>query len=1280
MTPRLFSRSLSSLPVCFVALWLAGSGVAHAAVTGRYVRLDAPVSERMVAHEIEVFAGGKNVARQAKFAGVGFKGVDINDKNNAKQLVDGKHDMTERGVTMGLVDAVGPWVELDFGAALALDKVVVWQGPTPTYADRGVRLVSVLDAQRRVVCAQKYDVSEAKGGFVAVPLGAKPGPFAGRVVAPGETQWAPVADLLEAEPMARPPDAVARLAAFERRNSPEGLARLAREFFARVDLSRPELAAVRAKFERGEPKAALDAFRDHWLARIQRVTFLHEHARDARRCGSEGDDLLRGVLVSFERGVLALRFTPGCVDWAGVDAGDKKAVEARRAWLLAGAATRALLTSYRTGGDPRHLAQWCALNDDWAMNIQRDFARAAVDLRDYFVKETPQEFNHLASELAETAKARPDLAKHLSGATLARLLMVVVEEYPPAYWWPCRRTAFNHTFNALNSAYITGQVLADFHAGQRLGRENAEHWRRVWTFNLTRDGSMQEIGDEGHLDMALRLGVFYEQMKKDRPAWFTPAYRAQFEDGFAQMLRYLARHPAPNGMGHRYNFADQFERVWGPTENICRIGNMIPRPTFDARPIYHEPDMKGIFQAMFGAGRDPAQLSPARKAAREQVVKFYGPQFAPPRTVSDWMPYAGLAYLRGSWEPDAPFLNLLGQPTGHPEANGRDWTTEFRWWDHAAPLLHARPVLVNGHAQCPDLGKQTLAPGSKTERLTTASETPVPARWHTSARFDLAEAFYEGDYATLGVNQKERRLVEKGASVRGVRATRLVAQVRGARLFVTADVVATPTATGKAAKAPAQHAFDWSYLAWSPSDEKKPTKGAQAVRLDGAALTLRNGSAPGATVRHFSPVKLAWQPAGKAAAPDTHTTRADFGPPAYVGEERVLRAQSPGGVVVASLLESHARDGDARVKSARDLSSGTSAGFTADLSDGSKLTWLVSQTPQPLTVGRITLTAEALLVHETARETSGLALGAKGAAAVDFEFTARDGQFAEVRPIHRPISPVTIGPAANVFTDRATVTLASATPGVEIHYTLDGAEPTRRSPRYTAPFALADSATVRARAFRPGVTEIPFTAAGTDVTVISQGEFFKRPLKPAAPAAGRLAPGLRWEYCEGTWFALFSHLHLPAVLPAKTTGTTARPLDVSMRAGDGPFSVRQSGWLDAPADGLYTFHAPPEYIGATCEPGYDLRVFVDGEEWSLGQGWHGLGAWTVPLAKGLHRLTVTFADARHRDRTVHNPGLWRGYPTPWVVWKGEAPVLEVTAPDGKRQPLPAAWLKCEAGR
>jgi len=1250
--------------VLIYCLVLAMGGPVWAGVRGRTVRLEAPVSERMVAHEIEVFAGAENVAQRAKFAGLGFRGVDINDRNGGRQLTDGKHDLAERGVTMGTAEGVGPWVELDLGQTFEIDKVVVWQGPEPTYADRGLRLVTVLDAERRVVFAGKYDVRESREGSVAVTVDPQSRLFRGTHVAPAATQWAAVSELLDAVPMSLPPDAEQRAAEFAKRDSPESLARLSRAFFARVDFAQPELSDARTKFERGEHAAALEAFRAAFLARIQRIAFLHEHPREPRRYGSEADDLQRGVWVNFETGVEAVRLVPGQIDWCGGVGANKKAVEARRDWLLAGVATRALLTRYRETGDARFLAQWCALNDDWAMNIQRDLNRTSeTDLRDYFVKTPLQEFNHLASELAESARTRPEFARRLNAATLARLLMVVVEEYPPAYWWVCRRTVFNHTFNALNAGYLTSQVLADFHAGQRLARENAEHWQRLWTFNLTRDGSMQEIGDEGHLDMALRIGVSFEQIKRDRPAWFTPAYQARFEDGFRQMLRYLVRHPAPNGMGHRYNFAEQFERMWGPTENVCRIGGMIPRPTFDARPVYNEPEMRGILQSLFGAGRDPQTLSPARLLAREQVVRFYGDEFTPPSTRSDWMPYAGLAYLRGSWEPDAPFVNLIGQPTGHPESNGRDWTTEFRWWDHGTPLLHARPLRINGHPQCPDLDRQTLAPGSKTERLATASQFPVPARWHSSGQFDFAESFFEGDYATQGANLKEQRLAVKGTPERGVRSTRMLVQIRDARLFVTADVVSAARSKPLVAELP--------YLVWSPSDEKKPTKSSQAVSVEGSTLALRNGRAPSATVRHFSPAKLSWLGASKTP-PVVEATRADFGPLAYVGEERTLRAESTNELLVASLLESHANEAPTRVKSIRDLSTSDVAGFAAELIDGSKLTWLISPAPRPLSVGNITHVAEGLLVWEQAGRTSGLVLGAKPASS-DLEFVIANGR-TTTTPIHRPISPVEILPATTAFTESVTVTLRSATPNVELHYTLDGSEPTRSSPRYSAPFVLRESTAVRARAFRPGVTGIPFTAAGTDVTVISDGEFTKRTPLPASPAQD-LRPGLRWELCEGHWLALFSHLHLPEVLPAQARGTTEQPLDVSMRQADGPFGIRQSGWLDVPTDGVYTFYAPREYVGATCEPGYDLRVFVDDEEWSLGQNWHGLGAWSIPLAKGPHRLLITFADARSRDRLVHKPGLWRGYPAPWVTWPGEAPILEVSAPGLPRQPLPPSWLK-----
>jgi len=62
-----------------------------------------------------------------------------------------------------------------------------------------------------------------------------------------------------------------------------------------------------------------------------------------------------------------------------------------------------------------------------------------------------------------------------------------------------------------------------------------------------------------------------------------------------------------------------------------------------------------------------------------------------------------------------------------------------------------------------------------------------------------------------------------------------------------------------------------------------------------------------------------------------------------------------------------------------------------------------------------------------------------------------------------------IHPRGAVFNQPVTVSLTCRTPGAEIRCTLDGAEPDPSSPVYTRPFTLAESATVKARAFRQGM-------------------------------------------------------------------------------------------------------------------------------------------------------------------------------------------------------------------
>ena len=66
--------------------------------------------------------------------------------------------------------------------------------------------------------------------------------------------------------------------------------------------------------------------------------------------------------------------------------------------------------------------------------------------------------------------------------------------------------------------------------------------------------------------------------------------------------------------------------------------------------------------------------------------------------------------------------------------------------------------------------------------------------------------------------------------------------------------------------------------------------------------------------------------------------------------------------------------------------------------------------------------------------------------------------------------------AERTFTERAVVRLATVTPDAAVYYTTDGSVPTRESTLYTKPLAIDESTTVRAIAFRSGISSFPVEA------------------------------------------------------------------------------------------------------------------------------------------------------------------------------------------------------------
>jgi hypothetical protein len=71
----------------------------------------------------------------------------------------------------------------------------------------------------------------------------------------------------------------------------------------------------------------------------------------------------------------------------------------------------------------------------------------------------------------------------------------------------------------------------------------------------------------------------------------------------------------------------------------------------------------------------------------------------------------------------------------------------------------------------------------------------------------------------------------------------------------------------------------------------------------------------------------------------------------------------------------------------------------------------------------------------------------------------------------RPVlAPPVIEPAGGDFRGSVRITISHDDPSAEVRYTLDGSPPGPSSPRYEGPVRLGETATVRARAFKRGLT------------------------------------------------------------------------------------------------------------------------------------------------------------------------------------------------------------------
>ncbi len=1369
--------------------------LASAAVSGRYVRYSSPLLSMDTLYRLEVYSGGQNILPEVPASAVnGYfpvrgAGSKHFDDKTWKGLVQGKVNRAARAprfvrpkpLSHGLIrGGSGAYFEVDLGKTRKIDRIEA------LYDTKGAgvpRIVTVLDENRKVIWSRVVSVTEAPfndGVIDVTPQEGEKGMGEGRTLALDESLLTSSSQMLPEFDVPPPKDAQERLARFKARHSEEAIHALADEFFGKMDLEKPGLEKVAALYRGQRDQEALEAYRTYFFDKIagQKKQGTYERARAVY--SGPADDLVHdisstvgfGSLPSYvppggntvpENIVGRFTFQPGAFPWAylpddptleyhwdsKIEVGrpypagfpekhtgrQQVFINMARSNSRPGEFTQPLLSAYRVTGNPEYLKAWNALTWDWGENANRDLEKSRVDLRNMFVKDYMTAVASLLVQLAETDAAQKQFRENVDPAALAKLLLASLDE-TPTYWRVARKSIFNHTYNAFIFAFNGYAMLDDFYAGERLVREMNDQLHRILTYSTTRDGSMIEVGDDGHLVMHLRLlWPLYSFTKDGLPYWTDKETVTHLKDLIGEMQRFQVRQLSPTGIGGRDHSQSHFQQIWG-VDLFRRYGGDISRPLYQTDEWLREPDTRAILERVYGRGADGKRkkeaLPPEMQASYDEVAAFYGDAPVPPvQMVSIWMPYAGLHYLRGGWDFLSPHAHMMSFKKGNESgaALGRKHllSTAFSLTDYAMPLLWADALSIEGQRQNCDYMRRTGLPGSKTDRMTEAPEKPIDARWFTDDWFDFAEGRYEGAYRFIGTNYVGAPPLLSKEVYRDAKAERWIVQFRPARLFLQLDRLQPgPDAAGRqvevtlpmeffiGASGGKKAAANWKSapLHRNASEPATAPKNQSAggglqwaqLHLDDKAkqLSVEGGGLAGITMRQFTATPVAYAESGEQPWKPRNNLVSNIS----AGKLQGVKARFSVGdsLLVATLYDTQKNGEEARMEVTKSISEPQQVGFDIrEPTNGATLSFRATRGKAGrLEAGPLVAEAEGLVLAGSDGEVRGMLLGCHSATwngekvsvgSADFAFRVEKGHAGLVMtPIRRPLGPPDILPAETVFSEPFEMKLSASAPGTAILYTLDGSDPVpgaKGTQVYSGPVRVEGDTFVKTRTVRKEWLEgdgkiVPLRSDGTDYSMIGYGRFHKRAPQPAVAVKGALLPGLSVEYFESSWRILFANLSPHPVLPVKGQAISKSLLDPqdakTLRRTEGPFGLRYSGYLEVPQEGVYTFYGPAELVRNIAEPGYDLRVWIDGEEWDPGTDWHGLGEWSIPLKEGAHRIVVTFADARDVDKVCPESGLAMGYPMPHAVWKGDVPVLEMSGPKLPRQAVPADWLRRVEGK
>ncbi|MCC5844373.1 MAG: chitobiase/beta-hexosaminidase C-terminal domain-containing protein [Verrucomicrobia bacterium] len=936
-----------------------------------------------------------------------------------------------------------------------------------------------------------------------------------------------------------------------------------------------------------------------------------------------------------------------------------------------------LLYAYIQTGRTDYLNRWAAYIDDWV-----DQGRG---LRDTEALRISDGQHHLSGRilweaLSMASHLREDAARELPHPTLARLMNRMVTETVPATILYHRTNPQNWTPGGSVNMIRFAMLIDEFKVARTLFEEGM---RRIENYNSLQnypDGSETEQApwyNRNWLNHTFSLReIFATRGASGRiPSWEREIIGSNRLDvlqlDLDRRVNFLVRFITPQAelpIGMRNDRRDN--RGWR-TRDIQDI----------APAVFERPSIQQLIDTV----------------NHNHTLKYRDPDLHEnsPETTADSFPYSGFFLLRNSWHFRSSYAHLTSAPNlaGGHALTAMKGNNSLGLAADRLDLLHSgsfgtysydrSPLRVDGFEQFAHAGIPRNPPGMAHKGLMADAREAEPAPWrfHSSSRFDLAEGVYDGPYGFLMDDHHDQGVITPDMvseaslnAIHDVPHQRLVMGDRASGLWIVTDRIHS--------REPRDFSLDWRLPSLphpNPERRTQPVFDPERVQLNEQAKTIKTDDDDMRVNLHmyqFSAMPLRYS----SALETGEHLKEDYSYRYRLYALNVIssqwRGQGPQQVVTLLHPKGWGAEGDIEVT---ETATGHTNGFRVRLPDGEGLLYQSAiHGTATFSIGRVRAVGEAVLLRS---DGSGLLLGGTEfelngepveMVSADMEFRIEQGRVVETTPIYRPIKPVQIKPARKRLLPGEHITLSTSTENEVIRYTLDGSEPDLSSPVYEGPIPVQNPLTLKARAFRPDLAEIPVNESLTHASEISRADVeITALLNPVD--AGDLLPGLAYIYMEGTWKAL-------SFFPEKDEplkhGTVKELLDVSPRNPDAPYyAFVYSGYLKVPEDGVYTLHLPEEYLRPAIMAGYELSAYLGRDDqggsirWQVTQDRFALGTWSVGLRAGLHPIHVRYADVRGTAPAHFNRPGFRDQ-----VWTGQRPDLRISGPTLSPGPVPSEWL------